>query len=270
MRGSSTATSTRPAVSRRSTSPMASTRRVALLLAQRREQRPRPARRCAVDPARAPRGPALVRLDRPYAAVGRVGLDDDQAVGLERAEQPAQVARVQVRARARSERGVGRRRRRSPTSRARRRAAGRGPGTRPAATPSALGHGPVERANARQASRPFSDLSQRSGLSGNRGGVAQRHDAVADGQRIAALDVERHLDPGQVVVARVGYPARVRVGDRVGLAALHLERDRAGQHAASSSARAPVGQAVGQEQPRVLAHRAADRFRPWPNQTVPV
>ena len=75
---------------------------LALGVAERREERLGERVALAVEDG-ALRAAGVGQAHRPHAAVGRVRLDDDEAVGLERAQQPAEVARVEV-SRARSAR----------------------------------------------------------------------------------------------------------------------------------------------------------------------
>ena len=78
--------------------------------------------------------PGVGEPHRAHAPVGRARLDRDEPVALERAEQAAEVAGVEVEPRAQGAQ-VGARRRRSPTAPATRRAAGPARGTRRCSAP---------------------------------------------------------------------------------------------------------------------------------------
>ena len=125
--GSTASISTRAAVSSDSTSPIAATRRSRWpAVSGSSSERARASLRRS-STARSAR-PFLVSVRGADAPVGGAGADGDQPVGLERAQEPAEVAGVEVEpgAQRRARRS---RPRRSPTARAPRRAGGRGPGT---------------------------------------------------------------------------------------------------------------------------------------------
>ena len=158
-RGRRARSSTSPAASSRSTVPIASTRRSCCARRERADHAPGPrASLRASSSARSARPAARERGDA-AAAVGRVRRDRDEPVGLQPAQQPAQVARVEPQAAAQLAHLAARRADLPQHARRAERAAeAEEPGLERAG---ALGDGAVEAADARDRRRTFPDCSQR-------------------------------------------------------------------------------------------------------------